>query len=170
MEGYLFFIIIILVILSIPYIRLFFKRLRIYIALKRKKKYILDTSLFTFFSAERVSKGFSLIHKETKERITVYTVFAHNKRETIEFTDTHYRIKKVIRMMGGRIGSGANFSWYTEYNILPSFFTEKKNGECYILFNPVPLSIKHNQKELYPDDMIFEARVMTGTKLLSKID
>lgn len=32
------------------------------------------------------------------------------------------------------------------------------------------IEIKYNYKDVYPDDIIFDSEIVTGTKLLSKID
>ena len=147
---------------------MFFKRLRIFCSIDRKRYTV--TSWLTLFSPERISRGFTLTDKETGETTDVYIIFAHNKRETIELTETQFRIKKRLRIVGGRIGAGNTFSWHTPFVSLPSYITKEKTKKSYILFNPVPLEIKYNYKDVYPDDVIFGSEIVTGTKLLSKID
>ena len=168
MEFYFILTAVVILIMSFPYIRMLCKRLRIFISIDRKSYKI--EPVLSIFSPCRISRGFTLTNKETGVVAEVYMIFAHNKRETVELTDTQFRIKKRLRIMGGRIGSSGTFSWHTPFVGLPSYITGEKKNKSYILFNPVPLEIKYNYKDVYPDDIIFGSQIVTGTKLLSKID
>jgi len=170
MEGYLIIAAIIFIIFSIPYLRLLCKRLKVFILIKKNKKYTFEYSPFSFFSLERFSKGFTITNKETGKRITVHIIAAYNKRETIELTSTQFRIKKIMRLMGGRIGAGTSMSWHTNFAPLPAYITEEKKNTTFLLFNPVPLDIKYNYNDIFPNDIIFGSEIVTGTILLSKID
>ena len=163
-DFYLFFGILITFVLSFSFIRLFFKRLTLYIKLKRNPDYVLETKLSDFFSPTRISQGFSLIQKGTNKKYRIYIIAAYNRRETLEFTDKEYCVKKLFYLIGGRIGSGASFSWYTPLKNIPDFIKSTDNNSL-ILLSPAPLALRYNGREIYLGDKMLGKELVNATKL-----
>lgn len=166
MEFYLFFGLLIAIISSYPFVRLFFKRLYLYIGLKRNENYILETDFFRFFSPLRISEGFTLTGKSNGKRIKVYTVSAYNRRETLEFTNEEFCVKKLLLIMGGRVGASASFSWYTPLRNLPEYLKTKEE-DSFILLSPAPLAVRYNGNEIYLGDKMLGKELINATKIIN---
>ena len=168
MEFYIITGTLIAIITAYPFIRLFLKRLSLYRKITRKKEYILETNFINFFSPLRISEGFTLYNKITKNRIKIYIVSAYNRRETVKFSNTEYCIKKLFLMMGGRIGACAKFTWETPTKNIPEYIL-KETENSYLLLSPVPLAVEYNGKEIYLGDRIYGKEILSASKLLKKL-
>lgn len=167
MDFYIFFGILIFLLASFPFLRLFIKRLILFLRLKRKKDCILEAKFKDFFSPLRFSKGFDLIKKDTQQKTHVYIISSYNFRNSLEFTESEYRIKKFVILFGGRIGSSNTFSWHTELKSIPDYI-KGKNENSYILLNPIPFCIKYNNKELFLGDKMLDKEIINATNLLKR--